>query len=142
MADITAAGTTITMDTDTDPVTTITMATVITMAVVTELNQDVTGIIETEMSTAGTEARDILATIIKISDTVSMINDINTDTITTDRTIIVDRSDDIKLVDFSFMGRSQLAIISKIFPTISPPNVPTIYPIIAMSTPMGISALE
>lgn len=39
-------------------------------------------------------------------------------------------------------GLNYPAILSKIFPTIKPPNVPTIYPIIAISTPMGISALE
>lgn len=33
-------------------------------------------------------------------------------------------------------------MISKTFPTISPPKVPTMYPIIAISTPMGMSALE
>ena len=34
------------------------------------------------------------------------------------------------------------AIISKTFPTINPPKVPSMYPIIAISTPMGMRALE
>lgn len=33
-------------------------------------------------------------------------------------------------------------IVSKTLPIIRPPNVPKIYPIIAMSTPMGMSAWE
>ena len=43
---------------------------------------------------------------------------------------------------FEPLANHYLAIISKIFPTINPPKVPTMYPIIAISTPMGISALE
>ena len=34
------------------------------------------------------------------------------------------------------------AITSSTFPTINPPKVPKIYPIIAIRTPMGMSALE
>jgi len=141
------------------------MDTVITMVVVIEHNQDVTDIIETKAITIGTEGieTDQLPITIEITDITRTadITKIQDTTITLGITrvtiteqqgheIPVERvrpdhvqQDVIKSVSSPLLGRGvQIAIISNTFPTINPPNVPTIYPIIAISTPMGISALE
>jgi len=144
-----------TRGTDIDLVTTITMGTVTIMDVVTEQHLDVMDITEIEVSITDIERTDQHSTIEAITVTTEII-DITIITIdqTLDKhvTIITEVQDHVHVQEIQDVirplnlscvnERFYPAIISKIFPTISPPNVPTMYPIIAISTPMGMSALE
>jgi len=162
-------GTITTTDTDIDLVTTITMGTVIIMDVVTVHNLDVMDITEIEVSitdieridqhniteiTTGTvpviiqihETTDIIIIIIEKILTIEL-HEIEVITVDLLRAVVIQEQVDLRQEEDKYeitpqTGVVYVAIISNTLPTINPPNVPTIYPIIAISTPMGISALE
>ena len=127
-----------TRGTDIDLVTTITMGTVTIMDVVTEQHLDVMDITEIEVSITDIERTDQHSTIEAITVTTEII-DITIITIdqTLDKhvTIITEVQDHVHVQEIqdvirplnlsSVNERFYPAIISKIFPTISPPNVPT-----------------
>ena len=146
MADIIEVDITITTGTDIDLDIIIIMDTDIITDVDIEQLPDAMDITETEMNITDTDLTGtttevtiidpILITEIEviIQEVIIGLQDPEQQAEDTDKTLIL---------SFLMKGfSSYLEMISKIFPTINPPNVPTIYPIIAMSTPMGIRALE
>jgi len=150
------------MDTVIEAATIITMGTAIITDAGIEHSPGVMVTIEIKMSTIGTEAEETdqqrittEITVITIIGTIKTGTVTNTTTVTTNEVIrerITEREyvihqervqlDTVRSISSSFEKKSQLAIISNTFPTINPPNVPTIYPIIAINTPIGISAFE
>jgi hypothetical protein len=113
------------VDVDSEVVITITVDTAIIMDVVIELVLDDMVIIQEVI----------------LEDTVEIVQEDIIEVVTDHLDIEEDNVNNFFCLS-SFDERYQHAIISKTFPTIKPPNVPTIYPIIAISTPMGINALE
>ena len=147
MADIIEAGIIIIVVTDIDPDIITLMVTDIIMDVVIELLPDVMGIIGIEMTTITVVDIEIVVETIttEVIITIGVITITEVGVITTELPDHVHKREDTDRSLKEARNYSSLyypAILSKTFPTINPPNVPTIYPIIAMSTPMGIRALE
>ena len=165
MVDIIEVDIIIITDEDIDLDTIITMDTDIIMDDVIEHNQDVMGIIEIKMiietvtdtiRTTGTIKTISTTEIIIVEIEIIAITEVilqGTEIIAAIEVIIIELLDHVQQadnIDNSLRGPNKFeplinhypAIISKTFPTINPPNVPTMYPIIAMSTPIGIRALE
>ena len=141
MVDIIEMDITIIMDVDSEVVITITVDTVIITDVVIELVLDDMVIILLDI--------DVLVDITEavLVDTIEVVQEevVQEEVVTDHLDLDLDQEED-KVNNFfclsSYDERYQPAIISKTFPTIKPPNVPTMYPIIAINTPIGISALE
>jgi hypothetical protein len=134
-------GITTIVDIDIDMVIIIIMGTVIIMDVAIELHQVAMGIIETGMTIIDTDLTGTTIDPILIIEIEAIIQEVTT--VRQDLEQQVEDTDKTLTLLFLMKGFSSYPeIISRTFPTINPPKVPIIYPIIAMSTPMGIRALE